>query len=1480
VGVTAAARVAAVDGADAPDGCVHDLFEAWVDRNPAAIALVEGDESLTYEQLEGEANRLARFLRSQGIGKGALVGLYFERSARPIVAILACLKAGAGYVPIDPVYPVDRIRFVAEEAELALLLTEPALAARAIEAAPDRALVLEEWREEIDRQPSERLTRAETDLAPDDLCYVIYTSGTTGRPKGIMTEHRNAHAFVLAFNRVCSTTPADRIFQGFSLSFDGSVEEIWMAFSNGAALVVGDVSTPKFGNDLADFLAAARVTYFSTVPTMLSTMARDVPALTQLVVSGEVCPPELVDRWALPGRRMLNVYGPTEATVNTTSADCHAGAEVTIGRPIPGYRVYILDEAGRPVAAGAMGELHVGGPGLARGYLKQPELTAQRFVVSEQVEPGASMRLYRSGDLARWNGTGELEFHGRLDGQVKIRGYRVELAEIESVLREDEQVAAAAASTFDRNGVPTLAAYVVLQDPRRDLDNERLLERLRTKLPDYMVPTFLDILDELPLLTSGKVDRGRLPPPVSALVSAERTIVLPASPLEATIASTWARLFQMDEVSTDQDFFLDLGGHSLLAAKAATLVREATGTDLAVRDVYQHPTVRRLAAALERRSGGAREAVAAPAPEPTSRAAFESVPASTRRRTAALQAVSLYLLYGVATLPAFGMLLVEIAVIRGTLELGAGLAVGLLLMLGIWPALLTVGIVAKWLLIGRYQPGEHPLWGGYYFRWWLVGRLTALSGAGLLAGTPMMAVYYRLMGARVGGRCSIETAEVSAWDLVSIGDETTIGPDTQLLGVRVEGGMLRLGRVDIGSRCFLGTHVAIGLDVRMEDEARLDDQSMLPDGSLVPVGQQLAGSPPRAADVLLPEGPRVDLGGPLRLALYTVVQVLAADLLAIVLALPALVFLAVILAAVIYGSLALGAEALLVLVPTGVIVNCLWIALVKRLLLARAEPGVYPLYTRFYLRKWLSDSLMRGARATMLPVFTTLYLPAWLRLLGARIGARAEMSTIWSFAPELLDVADESFFADGCILGGRRTYRGRFELRVNHVGRRTFIGNSAILPTGASIGERCLLGVLSAPPRRTVPVASGTEWLGSPAFPLPNRQKAGNFDERVTYRPTRDLYMQRAVIDALRILIPGAMGAALLVPSSLILYAAWTAFSPLAAMAVAPLVAFVLGAVAVLLCAGLKWLVMGRFAPVIVPLWSRYVWWNEMVNGAYESVAAPAMAPLLGTPFVAWFLRLFGCRIGKHTYIESTLLSEWDLVEVGDYAALNRGAIIQTHLFEDRVMKSSHLRIGAECTVGNMSAILYDTVMERGASLGPLSLLMKGETLGAGSRWHGIPTVRVVEPEEQAPAVLWFDWSKEPSILLTGQGWLVGHLEGTFKDVADLLTANVVRLITRERVHEVETKDVIMVVPPSGGPVAPIYAPRLPLRVSIDLGVAMLQGTCYGPPGISAWEMWQRAPTGFYPVRDAVLDFPDGTSETAGTVLVSRHGAHEGLLIA
>lgn len=1353
-------------------GCLHELFESQVDLHPETTALISPDRRLSYAELEAEANRLARHLRMHGVRAGGFVGLFMERSRTPIVAILGCLKAGAAYVPIDPAYPSDRIRLILDETEAVVVLSEGALAARVSEFFSGPLIDVGREAEAIASQPATRLRRSETGVSPSDLCYLIYTSGTTGKPKGVMAEHRHVFRFALAFNEVCATGPEDRVYQGFSLGFDGSVEEMWMAFSNGSTLVVGGPGTPRFGDELAQFLTAQGVTYLSTVPTLLSTMHSGIPSLRTLVVSGEVCPPELVSRWVRPGLRMLNVYGPTEATVNTTCAECQPGQPVTIGKPLPGYDLYILDEAGRPVADGEKGELYVAGQTLARGYFRRPDLTDERFVELTGLLPAESgavrpLRLYRTGDLVRWGSDGNLEFFGRIDSQVKIRGYRVELAEIESVLLQHPQIRSASVKLHSRDGLQELAAYVLLREGHADLDRGTVLAHLESRLPPYMIPGHLDVLPELPLLASGKVDRARLPAPVLALVRVHAHIVPPEGELETMVAAVFARVFGVPQVSVEDDFFHDLGGHSLVAAQMVTQLRAELATRLrrgvTVRDAYSYPTVRKLAAYLapqlqpDRASDLAADSAAEPAAHSsrsipglptsqpnrqTSQEVFAAQSPWLRATTGFLQLAATYLIYGVVSLP----FLVFFLYARGWLfeggSLGSLVAVTLGLSLFSWPVFMVIAIASKWLVIGRYRAGSYPLWGFYHFRLWLVGRLTALSGAGALVGTPLLPVFLRLMGARIGRDCTFDTALFGAWDLIEVGDDTSIGADTQLLGYRVEGGLVHIGPVRIGSYCFIGNHACLGLHTQLGDHARLDDQSLLPDGHQIPAGEAWRGAPAAPGPVHISAagiGPKTRR----RPYLYGFLHLALVEVLALFSLIPFLPFAAALYAAWLWlrDTPALGIGLWILLAgPIGVVIACGYIALLKKMVLPRMQPGIYPVHSPLYLRKWLSDGIMRSSRAVLLPLYTTLYLPPYLRLLGAKIGPRAELSSVWYFAPELCEVAGESFFADGSIVGGKRLFRGRFEVGKNRIGRRSFVGNSAILPTGTGLGDRCLLGVNSIPPvtpgAQGESTPDGSEWLGSPAFALPRRPVVGNFDESVTFNPTPKLYFQRAIIDGLRILIPGYIGLFTGIAGLLSLNAVYVRWGLPSLCALAPVITLALALLATFLVVALKWAVMGRFRPVIKPLWSPYVWLNEMVNGAYESVMAPAIAPFLGTPFAAFFLRLLGCRIGRGCYIETTLFSEFDLVQVGDYAALNFGAVIQNHLFEDRVMKSSYLRVGDGCAVGNMAVVLYDSEMAQSSVLGPLSLLMKGESLSAGSTWHGIPCTPALPPApEPAPAL-------------------------------------------------------------------------------------------------------------------------------------------------
>jgi non-ribosomal peptide synthetase-like protein len=1303
--------LAAPSALDSP--CLHELFEAHVDACGEATALVCGALTLSYAELDARANRLAHFLRAEGVRPGSFVGLNFERSELPIVAILAVLKSGGAYVPLEPGYPDERMRFIAGEAGINVVLTETALQERAKRVLSGRIFALDDPALMISAQPERRLTRIETGLVPSDVCYVLYTSGTTGRPKGVVTEHRNVTHFVAAFNNACFTTRDDRIYQGFALGFDGSTEEIWMAFSNGATLVVGRKDTPKFGNDLARHLRETGVTYLSTVPTLLSTMTEDVPSLRQLVVSGEACPQELVARWAKPGRKMLNVYGPTEATVNTTLAVLEPGRPVTIGHGLDGYDTLVLDAEMRPVPHGEKGELYVGGAGVSRGYLNQPELTAKSFITH------GGRRLYRTGDLVRFNDEGELEFFGRIDSQVKIRGFRVELAEIEAVLLEQPQIASAAVRLVDREGVPSLAAYVVLAEAAAGLERGQVLDVLRARLPAYMVPAYLDVLPALPMLNSGKVDRKALPEPVAPLVS-QAAFAEAANPLETQIAAAWAELFKMPRVSVEQDFFLDLGGHSLLAAQLVALLRKRADVGVAVRDVYAHPTVRKLAEHVAK----ARAKPAASGVARKSRAAqLEFVPRRPGWRTIAFQVAYLLALIPVFALP----LLIVVPAVMDMLYFRQGILYTILFLIGVglvlWPAFLAVAIGSKWLIIGRYKPGVYPLWGSYYLRWWVVSRLQGVSGFGAFGGTPLAPALWRLMGAKVGRQCMLQTGIVSAWDCISIGDDTSIGADTQLSGVRVENGYLIIGRVDIGNRCFIGSHSNLGLDVKMGDDSRLDDQSSLLDGEAIPAGECRRGSPARPATVVVPNGPPRRLSNTL-LTLFCIAQVLVALVLGLTLGLPAIAMGLGVAFMIVHASPWIWVPVLAIAPPLLIVFSCFYVAFCKKLIQPRPRPGVYDVYSFRYLQFWLTSGMMRAVRGAGMLIFTTVYLPPWMRLLGARLGKHTEMSTVWSVYPDMLQAGDGVFFADGCFLGGSRTHLGRFAMQMTSIGDRSFIGNSAILPAGSSLGSNSLLGVLSAPPEPTKKTPDNTDWLGSPGFQLPNRLKVGGFAEATTYKPTRKLYLQRAAVDALRILIPAYLGTVVGTCAFLTVLALYNTWGVWAVYFAAPFIGWTALIIGVATVMTLKWSIMGTFHPVVVPLWSTYVWFNEMINGIYEAIMAPVVASFFGTPFAAPLLRLMGCKVGRYCYISSSLFSEFDLIEIGDYAALNGGAIVQNHLFEDRIMKSSHLKIGDGCTVGNMAVVLYDTKMGDGAVLGPLSLLMKGEIMPARARWHGIPTVQ------------------------------------------------------------------------------------------------------------------------------------------------------------
>jgi amino acid adenylation domain-containing protein/non-ribosomal peptide synthase protein (TIGR01720 family) len=580
--------------------CVHALFEAQVEQTPQATALIFEDQRLTYTELNQRANQLAHHLRKLGVGPETLVGISVERSPEMVVGLLGILKAGGAYLPIDPTYPQERIVFMLQDAQAAVLLTQQHLVERL--SSPllltPYSLLLDAGWETIARESQENPIGVTT---PENLAYVIYTSGSTGRPKGVLLRHRGLCNLVNAQTRAFGVSADSRVLQFASFSFDASVSETFMALLSGATLYLARQETLTSLPDLFQLLRELKITTVTLPPSVLKALpAEGLDDLQTLVSAGEACSPDVVARWA-PGRRFFNAYGPTEATIGPALGrveDLPQGtANVPIGRPISNTHIYVLDARSRPVAVGVPGELHVGGAGVARGYLNRPELTAVKFV-PDPFSPTPGARLYRTGDRARFWADGRLEFLGRIDQQVKVRGFRIELGEIEALLsRHAALQAAVAVVRQDEAGHKRLVAYVVpAQGPAPSSSEMRAF--LLEKLPEYMLPSLFVVLDALPLTPNGKVDRRVLPAPDQARPELASVYVAPRTPEEETLAGIWAQILGLEQVGVHDNFF-ELGGDSILSIQVIARANQA-GLRLTPKELFQYPTVAGLVAVADK----------------------------------------------------------------------------------------------------------------------------------------------------------------------------------------------------------------------------------------------------------------------------------------------------------------------------------------------------------------------------------------------------------------------------------------------------------------------------------------------------------------------------------------------------------------------------------------------------------------------------------------------------------------------------------------------------------------------------------------------------------------------------------------------------------------------------------------------------------------------------------------------------------------
>jgi amino acid adenylation domain-containing protein len=586
------------------DQCVQHLFEAQVERAPAAVALNWDGEELTYAELNRRANHLAHYLQALGVRTETPVGVFLERSVEMLVAWLAVLKAGGAYVPLAPDYPRERSRFQLDDSGATLVLTLRELAGALGDGV--RAVCVDEEAEAISRTSAANPTSA---TMPVNLAYVIYTSGSTGNPKGISIPHFAINRLVINTNYI-AFGPSDRVAQASNASFDLSTFEVWGALLNGARLVGFPKTLVLSPPDLALELRRHEISVLILPTALFNQVARTVPtaftSLRHVLFGGEVVDPQCVSAvlGAGPPQHLLHVYGPTESTTLATAhvvGHVDEGAlTVPIGTPIANTTIYVLDAAMEPVPIGVPGELYIGGAGLARGYVNQPELTARCFVPDPFANaPGA--RLYRTGDLVRWRADGDLEFIGRRDFQVKLRGFRIELGEVETVLAQHPTVAQAVALVRNDTGDDRrLVAYVIGRDSTARPDAHELGQFLRSRLPDYMVPSTVVVLDALPLTPNGKLDRAALPRPTSRRPDLDSRFSPPRTPLEETLANLWAEILKLERVGIHDNFF-ELGGHSLLAVRLFARLSEVLDSRPSVAALFQAPTIAQLADILEKR---------------------------------------------------------------------------------------------------------------------------------------------------------------------------------------------------------------------------------------------------------------------------------------------------------------------------------------------------------------------------------------------------------------------------------------------------------------------------------------------------------------------------------------------------------------------------------------------------------------------------------------------------------------------------------------------------------------------------------------------------------------------------------------------------------------------------------------------------------------------------------------------------------------
>jgi non-ribosomal peptide synthetase-like protein len=1310
---------AIIFGAHRPDLVLEEtlpqLLKPSFEQYSNKIAFIFGDQTLTYAELDNWSNVVANMLAEQGIGAGHTVGLWWPRSLHLPVAILGILKSGAAYVPLDREMPEERVETVLTEVGASAYFSQETLELSC------KALIIP------DRPAAAHVLHITMGASPDNWAYVLYTSGSTGKPKGIAIAHRHICHLIRSEQTVLEINSEDRVYQGFSVSFDMWCEETWISLFAGATLWIADATTAKSIDDLSEVLREQKITILHAVPSLLAVMDDNVPLLRIVNAGGEACTKQVLDRWAIAGRRFYNSYGPTETTVTSTMIELQKGDAITIGNPLPNYNLAVVDEQFNLLPKNTRGELIITGPGVCDGYINKPELTAEKFMpktAAMAMLPGD--RFYRSGDAVVIKEDGSVDFQGRIDDQVKLRGYRIELGEIENQLAGLEGISAAAvAIKKDNNDQEQLVGYVLLK-AATNIEEALLRAELLKVLPTYMVPGTIMALDKMPRLPSGKIDRKSLPIPESLLNNPleEEIVIDIQAPISERVLIMLKKVFPGREINLTEDFFTDLGGHSLLAATFVSRLRkEADLPQASLKDIYQNRPLQALVTVWE---GAANKQKA------NTKAVFNKVPLWRFAACGVAQTVALLIVFAFFALqlflPFLGYYYVE--QLEGN-TVSWAILTALLLFCMLPPLFALLSVATKWLVIGKMKEGDYPLWGTYYFRWWFVKTMQRLMPIQFLNGTPFYNSYLKLLGVKVAADAQLAAFSIGAEDLVTIGSDVSISSQVVLDNATVEDGWLKLRKIHLGNHAYLGSSAVVAGGAIMEDWSELQDLSYLQEGKTIKPGEVWQGSPA----VCVATKPIESIPQPLPVSSLTMFRYRIIFMLTL-LVFPFLILLPLLPVILVLNKVDDDANMydfsyMPIYVPPLALLYILLFAIetivFTRLLQRKMKPGTYPIYSTTYVRKWFADQIMSLSLIVLHPIYATVYVSSFFRALGAKIGDKTEISTASSVTHPMLTIGEGSFIADAVTLGEPDVRAQQLILSETSVGNNSFVGNSALIPQGYHLGDNMLIGVLSTPPSEEQMLKDNAkDWFGSPAIALPRRQASNPFSENLTTTPSLGRKLTRSIVEFIRIIIPET---AIICFSIFFIAYAHDLIKPDSphpwwwAILMLPIYYLkYMGIPSFLVTLLMKWVVVFRYKAAQHPMWTWKVWRSEAITTTYEALSVPFLLDFLrGTVWLPFMLRLLGAKIGKRVWLNTTDITEYGMVSISDDAALNEGSGPQTHLFEDRVMKVGPVKIGARSSIGTRSIILYDSEVGDDVNIEPLSLVMKGEKLQNGTKWAGSP---------------------------------------------------------------------------------------------------------------------------------------------------------------